>query len=531
MFPFLDAVWRRCRPLTRAACPALAGFLALLPAAGVNAQNPPVMVTLGQPDNDTIQAREAGATMSLSRDSTPERLHHMVVHLDVSGTAAQGRDYELLATDLSGRWYSLTRPHQVLMVPAQEDYSLHVHPLSGGAGTVTIDISQVVVVPESSGVAAWTGAPVTITIGSGGGGGPGGGGDDGGGNGDDDGGTGGGGTGGGGTGGGGDDDGGPGDDDDGNGDDDPDEDGAERLVAPYWHGTGGFTVRPTDGLSATVRVTCGRRSYSNREFAGEDGLIVRLVRLSACLDDDGRPLQGEMTFEGAEQGGWYWVDGLRNVAVAPLVRESSLNGSIRPPIPAGVTARPVGDQAFFRSVRGTLFGTLIVHDHTGFMAVIPHLEDLEGAGEHMASYWAGSGGIVGRPLNRRSATVRLSCLGMDSPNSYTFHANEDGLVVELLADGCYDADDEPVAGRLEVDGLEDGAWYWINGGRRYTGPPTKETGPNAMATAAPLVRRDAAPETLTVPVIPPGPRAAEGDRGTLFLQGRLMGVVPRVRRW
>ena len=58
-----------------------------------------------------------------------------------------------------------------------------------------------------------------------------------------------------------------------------------------------------------------------------------------------------------------------------------------------------------------------------------------------------------------------------------------------------------------------------------TPPKTPVTG---VAVAAPLVRRDAATDTLTVPVIPGGVDASVGPFGTLFVQRRLMGVVPRV---
>ncbi|MCY3970746.1 MAG: SwmB domain-containing protein, partial [Acidobacteria bacterium] len=84
-------------------------------------------------------------------------------------------------------------------------------------------------------------------------------------------------------------------------------------VAPYWHGTGGFAVRPTDGESAIVRMECGGNRYTDREYAGEDGLIVRRVSRSRCMAEDGRPIEGEMTFEGIDGDGWYWVNGDRNV--------------------------------------------------------------------------------------------------------------------------------------------------------------------------------------------------------------------------
>ncbi|MDE2689432.1 MAG: hypothetical protein OXI49_02900 [Acidobacteriota bacterium] len=284
-------------------------------------------------------------------------------------------------------------------------------------------------------------------------------------------------------------------------------------LAPYWHGTGGFAVRPTDGESATVRIECAGKSHTSRERAGEDGLIVRTVSQPMCTADDGRPIEGEMTFEGIDGDGWYWINGDRNVAVAPLVCEESLKPDLRPPIPGGVTARPSGDRRFVLSVRGTWHGTLMVHNETGFMGIVPHLVDLEGSGEHVAPYWKGGGGIVGRPLDGSRATVRLAC-GEADAESQVLDAGEDGLIVALLP-GCFDEDGVAVSGRLEADGLEDGAWYWLNTG--------------TASAAAPLLRRGADVD-LTVPVLPAGVDADEGPLGTLFSRGPLMGVVPRVER-
>ncbi len=286
-----------------------------------------------------------------------------------------------------------------------------------------------------------------------------------------------------------------------------------HRLAPYWHGTGGFAVRPTDGESATVRIECAGRRYTSREYAGEDGLIVRTVSQPTCTAEDGRPFEGEMAFEGIDGDGWYWVNGDRNVAVAPLVCEESLHPELRPPVPDGVTARPSGDRRFVLSVRGTWHGTLMLHDETGFMGIVPHLVDLEGDGAHVAPYWKGGGGIVGRPLDGSRATVRLAC-GEADAGSQVLDADEDGLIVELLP-GCFDEDGAAVSGRLEVDGLEDGAWYWLNTG--------------TAAAAAPLLRRGVDVD-LTVPVLPAGVNADEGPLGTLLSRGPLLGVVPRVER-
>ncbi len=272
-----------------------------------------------------------------------------------------------------------------------------------------------------------------------------------------------------------------------------------------------------------VRLRCGNTAWSSEEYAGDDGLIVRTVRQSMCVDGE-RPLWGEMSIEGADGGGWYWINGDRNVAAAPLVCESSLNSAIRPPIPEGVTASPSGDRRFVLDISGRLYGTFVVHDYNGLIGIIPHLTDLEGDGEHVAPFYMGRGGIVGRPLDGVMATIRVSCRdGVTA--TQTLNPGDDGIISTLLP-GCFDPDGDPIDGTLEADGFEDGSWYWINRGRIPKTPP--ESPGTGIAVAAPLVRRDAARDTLTVPVVPGGVDATVGPFGTLFVQRRLMGVVPRV---
>ena len=311
------------------------------------------------------------------------------------------------------------------------------------------------------------------------------------------------------------------DDDDGDGDDGPETPPArEAHIAPFWHGSGGFAVRPSDGRSTVLEIQCGASIYSSREYAGADGLIVRTVRLSMCFDEDDRPVQGEMRFRGIDDGGWYWINGRYNVAVSPLVRESSLKPDLEPAVPAGVTAISRSN------------GTLMIHDTTGFMGIIPRLVDLDGAGRHAAPYWKGGGGVVGRPLNGRTATVRLSCGGGQS-RRHVLQAGADEVIAALVP-GCYDSDGDPISGDLEVDGLEDGAWYWINDGKVYTGEdtdrPPGSCRPNACSTAAPLVRRASDADALTVPVIPGGVVAELGPLGALFSQGSMRGIVVRLRK-
>lgn len=547
----------------------LVSFSLLAVAAGAGAQGTPIQVTLGSPNRATIMEGDHGAGIPLSRDSTPAGLHHMVVALAVGGTATLGQDYKLVATDAAGRPYLLAEP-RVLMVPSQEQYTLGVYAcrdsLAEGDETVTIDVEHVEPVGSRSPV-TWSGGPVTVTIaaeaaavdddygfcesgGDGGDGDGGGGNDDPGpvGSGDDDG-PAGGGDDDGPVGGGDDDDGGDGNDnDDGNDGDNDDGDGngggdgdggggndggdddGDTYVAPYWKGTGGFTVRPVDGRSARVRLECGGSVFSSEEYAGEDGLIARAVTRSMCLDEDGRPLHGELTFQGIDDDGWYWVNGDWNVALSPLVRESSLNSRLSPPVPAGVTASPSGDRLFTLSINRRNFGTLMTHDGTGFMAIVPHLVDMEGGGEHVAPYWMGHGGVVGRPLDGNAATFRLSCED-GREQVHTLEAGEDGLVVSLLP-GCFDDAGDPIGGELLADGLEDGAWYWINSGRVFRGestePARRRCTPGACSTAAPFVRRNPDPDRLTVPVVPLGVGADAGPMGTFLSHGSLIGIVPRI---
>lgn len=300
----------------------------------------------------------------------------------------------------------------------------------------------------------------------------------------------------------------------------------ELHIAPYWRGGGGFAVRPADGRSALVRLQCGQSNYESREFAGDDGLIVRLVELSQCFGSDGERRHGELTFEGIDDDGWYWINGDYNAALAPLVRESSLRPSLRPPIPDGVSASPSGDQRFVLSVTGRLHGTLVEHEANGFIGIIPHLVDLEGAGRHAAPFWRGHGGVVGKPLDGVSATFRLTCADGRS-STHELEPHPDGFIAHLI-DGCFDAAGEPIDGQLEADGLEDGAWYWLNHGRLFTGqvnPAKRPCRPGRCSAAAPLVRRDPDSDSLTRPVVPGGVTADQGPLGSLFIQGKRFGIV------
>ena len=96
------------------------------------------------------------------------------------------------------------------------------------------------------------------------------------------------------------------------------------YATPYWQGDGGVVVRPAEGRETVrVRVQCGRTYSTITPSAGEDGVIAELVRKRYCTDDEGNPKQGRLTVTGAAPGGWYWINGEANAAVAPLMCSGS----------------------------------------------------------------------------------------------------------------------------------------------------------------------------------------------------------------
>ncbi len=60
--------------------------------------------------------------------------------------------------------------------------------------------------------------------------------------------------------------------------------------------------------------------------AGADAVVAELVRKDYCTDDEGNPKQSRLTVTGAASGGWYWISGERNAAVAPLMCGDLLGG-------------------------------------------------------------------------------------------------------------------------------------------------------------------------------------------------------------
>ena len=98
----------------------------------------------------------------------------------------------------------------------------------------------------------------------------------------------------------------------------------------------------------SVRVTCGG---TTTEYEAEDGLVTRLVT-GSC--------PGGLRLDGAAPGGWYWIDGERNAAVAPLMCADLLGG------PAAVEPGGVFSQS-------TDDGTYFNHDTEKLIGVVPHV--------------------------------------------------------------------------------------------------------------------------------------------------------------
>ena len=134
-----------------------------------------------------------------------------------------------------------------------------------------------------------------------------------------------------------------------------------EYVTPYWQGDGGVVVRPAEGRETVrVRVQCGRTWSTMTPSAGEDGVVAELVSKSYCTDDEGKPKQGRLTVTGAAPGGWYWISGERNAAVAPLMCADLLGGPVAVD-PGAMTSRATEDGTYFKQDTSRLIG------------VVPHL--------------------------------------------------------------------------------------------------------------------------------------------------------------
>ena len=278
----------------------------------------------------------------------------------------------------------------------------------------------------------------------------------------------------------------------GSGSDEPERVTCGARVTPYWQGPGGFVARPSNGLSADVTISCGTSRWTDTLYARDDGLIVQLLTDKRCEDT-----QGRVAFDGIEEGAWYWITDSRNAAASPLVCENQLGGSVDAAVPEGVEPMSTDGGTFLRHV-------------SGLIGIVPHIAG--GDGFH-TGYWRGKGGIVGRPLNGQSARVKVTC--GRTYQTLTYGAGDDGLIVELIDRSyCTDPAGNPVSGSLEVSGLADGGWYWVNG--------------DHSVAVAPLL-----PPSILVgskPLNPGGLTADDGELGTLFDQTsvQLIAIVPRI---
>lgn len=134
----------------------------------------------------------------------------------------------------------------------------------------------------------------------------------------------------------------------------------DEYVSPYWQGHRGIVVRVSEGRTAArASVRCGSTYSSMSLPAGTDGVAAELVQKSYCHDREGKPKQGQHTVTGIEPGGWYWIKGERNAAVAPLVCADLLGGP-RVVRPDGVDHE------------STDYGTFFQNDEK-LMGVVPHL--------------------------------------------------------------------------------------------------------------------------------------------------------------
>ncbi len=134
-----------------------------------------------------------------------------------------------------------------------------------------------------------------------------------------------------------------------------------EYVTPYWQGDGGVVVRPAEGrTTARVRVQCGATLSTLTASPGADGVAAELVRKDYCTDEEGEPRQGKLTVTGAAPGGWYWISGERNAAVAPLMCADLLGGPAAVD-PGGVLSRATED------------GTYFSHDADRLIGVVPHV--------------------------------------------------------------------------------------------------------------------------------------------------------------
>lgn len=275
----------------------------------------------------------------------------------------------------------------------------------------------------------------------------------------------------------------------------------ERFITPYAQGEIVLITKPTES-SAQITVTCQGTTNSYTEKARTDGLVVRELE---CENEEGVPKMASIEVTGVESGGWYYVRGNRNAAVAPLVCKSKLdnNSVVKAIVPGGVTTTQSD------------YGTFIQHNTEGWIAIVPDVPSYEGNEVHVAPYWRGHGGIVARAVNGKSITVQIECWVVDdvvSVHEQVLTADPNtGLVVSLIEQTC---DQDSLRENLEVSGMADGGWYWITSDRNVT--------------VSSLIRKSAVSEEDTDAFDPGGLSVNRGQYGTLFVHegSQITGIVP-----
>lgn len=280
----------------------------------------------------------------------------------------------------------------------------------------------------------------------------------------------------------------------------------ERFVTPYAQGRIVVIIKPTES-SVEITMTCQGTTHSYTETAREDGLVVSEFE---CEDGEGVSKVASIEVTGVEPGGWYYVRGDRNVAVAPFVCKSTLDsGSVVKAVdPGGIT-----------TVQSE-YGTFIRHNTEGWIAIVPDVLSYESDEVHVAPYWRGHGGIVGRPVNGESITVQIECreqladdvIGVSMHEQVLTADPNTGLVVALIEQKC---GEDSLSEVLEVSGMADGGWYWIKDGRN--------------PTVSSLIRKSAVSEGDPDPFDPGGVSVNRGYYGTLFVHegSQITGIVPR----
>ena len=149
----------------------------------------------------------------------------------------------------------------------------------------------------------------------------------------------------------------------------------------------------------------------------------------------------------------------------------------------------------------------------------------EGATCHLAPYFEGTGGFVGEAarvddpmtdVDESEVTFIVVCGNVTTRDSAT--PDSGGIVRQALTEANGFACQAAGGGTIEIDGLKDGGWYWIN----------DDT--NSAVTA--LIRKDSLGHPQTMPTDPGGVvlKSVEGGAATFAKHepsGRV-GIIPHI---